>query len=252
MSALNQLEQLYKAYLDVRGLQDSEALSVSDISRKENVTVTFRPRPSTQFVNEFPKTATETDLAQKVWWWRFVGEGTDPGIVFPRAFEGDNFFPELQMGHFLDAMQNSAFFYEFRARYNDRYRWDFGAPWPNCSVEKRAYLECQLPSNYPRKLWVSERPGPVWVALPKLNFALGDKTLLDFVKKQLVKIRKEKGLPHPPPSKGARRRPLSWLSLELMDKKKYLDTVFNDSERKVVHSARRKYLENCKALGLDP
>ncbi len=252
MSALNQLEQLYKAYLDVRGLQDSEALSVSDISRKENVTVTFRPRPSTQFVYEFPEAATAQDLAQKVWWWRFVGESSDPGFVFPRAFQGDDFFPELQMEHFLDAMQDSAFFYEFRARYNDRYQWDFRAPWPNCSVEKRAYLESQLPSKYPRKLWLSERPDTVWVTLPKLNFALGDKTLLAFVKKELVKIRKEKGLSHPPPSKGARRRPLSWQSLELMDKRRYLGTAFNESERKVVHAARKRYLENCRAIGLDP
>jgi len=251
MSALNQLEQFYRAYLDARGLQDSDSLLGPDVQRKEDVKSTFRPRPATQFFNVFPDVATATELAQTVWWWRFAGEDLDPGVVFPRAFEGDNFFPELQMEHFLDAMQDSAFFYEFRARYNDRYQWDFGTPWPNCSIEKRAYLESLLPSKYPRKLWLSERPGKEWVRLT-LNLALGDKTLSAFVKKELVKIRKAMGLPHPPPSKGARRRPLSWLSLELMDKKKYLGTVFNDSERKVVHSARRRYLENCKAVGLDP
>ena len=85
--------------------------------------------------------------------------------------------------------------------------------------------------DVPRKLWVSERPDTVWVALPKLHFALGDQTLLASVKKELVEIRKAKGLPHPPPSKGARRRPLSWQPLELLDQKRYLGLVFNDSER---------------------
>ena len=175
----------------------------------------------------------------------------DPTLLFPCISERDHFFSELQMEHLLDAMQDSAFFYEFRARYGGRYQWDFGAPWPNCSIEKRAFLERKIPSKYPRKIWLSERPGIEWEDLT-LNLALGDKTLLAFVKKELVKIRKAKGIPHPPPSKGARRRPMSWQSLELMDKKRYFGTVFNDSERKIVHSARKRYIESCKALGLDP
>jgi hypothetical protein len=252
MDALNQLERSYKEYRDARNLHDSDAEPGGDIARQEGVNVTFRTRPATQFVNEFPDVATEAELAHTVWWWRFIGIDTDPGIVFPRAFDGDNFFPELQMEYFLDAMQESAFFYEFRARFNRRYKWDFGAPWPNCSVEKRAYLECQIPSMYPRKLWVSERPDTVWVALPKLNFALGDKTLLAYVKQELAKIRKAKGLPHPPPSKGARRRPLSWQPLELLDKKRYLGLVFNDSERNTVKRAHTRYLKTCEAIGLDP
>ncbi len=251
MSALNQLEQLYKSYLDERGKRDSESPSPTGGIHEEGVKVTFTPRPASQFATVFPDTASSAELAQTIWWWRFAGEELDPTLLFPCISEQDHFFSVLQMDHFLDAMQDSAFFYEFRARNEGRYQWDFGAPWPNCSIEKRAFLEHKIPSKYPRKFWLSTRPGREWVDL-RLNLALGDKTLLAFVKKELVKIRETKGLHHPPPSKGARRRPISWQSLELMDRKRYLGTVFNDSERKIVHSARKRYLENCKALGLDP
>jgi hypothetical protein len=205
----------------------------------------------TRFPNRFPEAATLGDLERSVWWWRYAKRGADSAAVFPSPSKTDPFLQKIQLDLFLEGMQESAYFYEFRARYEGRYEWEFGSCWPNCSGQEKRFLDCLQPPDFPRKTHYFQEDSH-WVQFPKFNLQLGDDTLVNYFKELLAVARVNTWNPKPLKGKGARKRELSWLPIELLDRKRYLNLVFNDSERSTVSKANREYKETCEKLGLLP
>jgi hypothetical protein len=242
------LEELFdeKAFSDDLTLNHGDELT-SAIWRNS----LFYANLPTRFPNRFPEESTLVELKTNLWWWRYTKKRADYAAVFPSPPKTDPFLQKIQWDLFLEGMQESAYFYEFRARYDGRYEWEFGSCWPNCDGQEKRFLDCLLPPQFPRKTHYFQEDSN-WVQFPKFNLQLGDDTLVKFFKDLLAVARVNTWNPKPTKGKGARKRELSWLPIELLDKKKYLGLVLNDSERACVSKAKREYKATCEKLGLVP
>ncbi len=205
----------------------------------------------TRFPNKFPGVATLKELKKDIWWWLYAKKRSNYAAVFPSPPNTDPFLQKIQLDLFLDGMVESAYFYEFRARYEGRYEWEFGSCWPNCTGQEKRFLDCLQPPEFPRKTHYFQEDSN-WVQFPKFNLQLGDDTLAKYFKELLKVARVTTWNPKPAKGKGARRRELSWRAIELMDSKRYLRLVYNDSERSCVSDAKREYEATCETLGLLP
>ncbi len=210
-----------------------------------------RPR---DFLAAFPEEAHQQLLVNNVWWWRYAVNPEKCSRVFPPLTEGSAWWPTFMHKIFMDHLEPSAFFYEFRARYKKRYVWDFGRPWILCSDEQRRSLSCLLPSNYPSTLNLHlPRPEDRWSAFfGDYNLLLNDETLIRQFTKELKQKRSDLGLSRPAPGQGVRRRSISWQPIEYMDIRRYGIRVLNESERSALSRARKLYEETCARLRLDP
>ncbi len=164
------------------------------------------------------------ELKTNLWWWRFTKKSADHAAVFPSPPKTDPFLQKIQLDLFLEGMQESAYFYEFGARYEGRYEWEFGSCWPNCSGQEKRFLDCLQPPQFPRKTHYFQEDSN-WLQFPKCNLQLGDDTLVKFFEKLLAVARVNSWNPKPAKGKGARRRGLSWRAIEILDKRKYLKHV---------------------------
>src|SRR4051812_46729697 len=78
------------------------------------------------FLQQFPTrdvvNQDNTVLDSHLWWWRSLVPDSAHQIF---QMDGVPDWPQIMLGLFQDRFQRCAYLYEFRARYDDRYRWDF-------------------------------------------------------------------------------------------------------------------------------
>ncbi|MEI6072534.1 MAG: hypothetical protein WCS31_12130 [Verrucomicrobiae bacterium] len=212
------------------------------------------PHRPEDFPDVFPEAADEELLVNNVWWWRYA----DPEKyvrIFPHWSARLAAYSLKSLLIFQNHLELGAFFYEFRARYNGRYVWDFDRPWIRCSDQQWRSLNCLLPSKYPSTVDLPiTRPIDRWISFPEfnLNLSLNDETLVREFKCEITRKRQELGIARPATGKGVRRRPISWMTIEAMDIQKYKIRPLTDGERSALTKARRSYKESCLRLGLEP
>ena len=215
---------------------------------------TFDNKPqgfAKEFIDKKGAGVTEDVLKQRLWWWRSVTEA-DSHKIFPGA--GSTEDPDA-FTLFIEYQQQSAFYYELRARIGDRYQWDFGHPWILCSREQREYLASLWPTETTPTIWQPSQKGkPGWVEIPArhINLNANDTGLQRQFVDDLARLRKEHRIPRPGPGKGVLRKPVSFLPIELLDRRYYLGEKLGDSQRSQVSNERRDYAHACKAVGIKP
>ena len=155
---------------------------------------------------------------------------------------------------FLNYMEPSALFYEFRARYNGHYKWDFGASWILCSDEQRRMLANLVPPEHPSERYLSvSRPEDCWVEIPdKVNLLLNNANLVRHFLAAVRRERKARGLVAPGKGGGVRRKKRSWVPIEAMDLKHYGIRPLTDSERGQLAKYGAAYKATCRRLKLAP
>jgi hypothetical protein len=212
----------------------------------------FPHRPK-DFVDVFPATATEEKLRQKMWWWRYADE-ENAERIFPPWGEGTNSMTQALLKSFCNYMEPSAFFYEFRARYDGRYKWDFGRPWIRCSDEQRRMLVEVVPSEYPSQFYLPvARPEDCWATISeKINLRVNDETLARQFLSRVAKEREYRGVKAPGKEGGVRRKKMSWAPIEYMDLRHYGVIKDSSSGHSQVSKARRNYEATCASLNLAP
>ncbi|MEI6391411.1 MAG: hypothetical protein WCT12_09920 [Verrucomicrobiota bacterium] len=189
-------------------------------------------------------------LEQGLWWWRHANE-TDWHKIFGGKGNPDD--PDA-FQIFIQYHQRSAFNYELMARITNRYTWAFGLPWILCSQEQREYLTSLYPTDTTSSIWQpphNRKAG--WVEIParEINLKAHDVALMRQFMDEVARLRRQHGIEKPKPGKGVRRKPISFLPIELMDRRYYLHKQLNDSERSQVSKAERAYNAASKAAGID-
>ena len=86
----------------------------------------------------------------------------------------------------------------------------------------------------------------------QINLKANDSVLMQQFLDELARLRKQHGIERPKEGKGVRRKPISFLAIELMDRQYYLALKLNDSERSQVSKANRAYAAACKGAGIQP
>ena len=212
----------------------------------------FTHRPKV-FGDVFPTDASKEALIRKLWWWRYANLA-EAKRIFPPWGKNDRQWTWIMLNVFTNSMELSAWFYEFRARYEGRYQWDFHRPWIRCSDQQRSVLELLVPSDRPSKFYLPvSRPTDCWVEMPgKVNLLLNDKTLADGFLARVREERERRGLSAPKYRGGVRRRKISWVPIESMDLEHYKICKLNGAERGHLSKARKKYEGICKSLNMDP
>lgn len=203
-------------------------------------------------LKSFPKAdttgITEVRLANKLWWWRTAEEDKADAIFHNPKFPG---WTDILLGLYQDYFELSAYYYELRARRNEKYAWGFGHPWVHCSREQRRMLGCLWPNPNPVRNWTpAEADRPEWWGLAGLNFnlKLNNSVLIEQFASELERQRTQVGIEAPATGQGIRRKPISWLPIELMDIRHYQIRTLNDSERSQVSKATRAYERACRGL----
>lgn len=201
-------------------------------------------------LKSFPKAGingiTETRLANQLWWWRKADADGAATIFHHPKFPG---WTEILLGLYRDYFELSAYYYELRARFDGKYAWGFGHPWVYCSREQRRMLGCLWPSPYPVQNWTPAESGkPEWRAVDRLplNLQLNDSVLVEQFASEVKQLRERWQIPAPATGQGVRRKPISWLPIELMDVRHYQIRTLNDSERSQVSKATRAYERACR------
>lgn len=210
------------------------------------------PEVAEEFFAKADIQVTEAVLEQRLWWWK-------------RATEADNFKILCGKGGTEDAVQAfrifteyhqlSAFYYEFRARHDQRYKWDFGKPWILCSREQWDYLASLWPTQTTPTIWQPSQKGKQgWVEIParQINLKANDSVLMQQFLDELARLRKEHGIERPKEGKGVRRKPISFLPIELLDRRYYLGLKLNGSQRSQMSKAEQDYVAACKAADIQP
>lgn len=215
---------------------------------------TFDNKPK-GFTEEFidKKTAgiTEGVLEQRLWWWRSATEADSHKVFRGKGGTKD---PDA-FTLFIEYHQQSAFYYELRARIDDRYHRDFGHPWILCSREQREYLASLWPTETTPTIWHPSQKGkPGWVEIPArhINLNANDSVLQRQFVDDLARLRKQHRIARPRAGKGVRRKPVSFLPIELLDRHYYLGEKLGDSQRSQVSKELRDYADACKAVGIKP
>lgn len=220
--------------------------------RPEHQRAEYRPK---DFPDEFPPEADEKLLKATVWWWRFRTNVDQAKRIFPPETATDNSRTKRMLDKLNNLHEPSAWFYEFRARYADRYQWDFGCPWISCTDEQHKTLSSMIPAEEPAQVAVSlSKPGDSWITLDMfwVNLRLNDEVLARQFFDHVAEARRVRGVKAPGPGRGVRRRPLSWAPLESMDIRHHGIRALTDGERSQLSKARRRYVTLCKRLGLEP
>ena len=207
-----------------------------------------------RFGDSFPDVSakpTADDLTQNIWWWNMAKTG-DCESIFSNKY--GEFFPQLLLQIFKDHYETSAFFYEMRARYAGRYKWDFDCPWARCSLEQWRFLACLVPNKHPARLFLpTNLEDPNWIALEKqFNLKLSDETLNEQFRDEMVALRKRVNIPRPGKGQGTPRREFSWKPIEFLDIQHYKIKPLNESERSHISRAKKAYITTCKVLKIDP
>lgn len=217
----------------------------------EDQTAPHRP---TDFPDVFPAQATEQDLRDHVWWWRYQDTPDRARKIFP-PWEGEQHQSTRVM---LELLRNyhepSAWFYEFRARYKGRYAWDFGRPWIRCTDEQWNTLETLVPSTRPAQVPMGlQRAEDCWVTLEMwVNLRLNDATLVQSFCQRIADARRLQNIKPPGKRGGVRRRKQSWLAIEAMDVQHYRIRALTKGESGQLSKHRARYEEICERLNLKP
>lgn len=212
------------------------------------------PHRSKDFSDEFPEQATKQHLIDHVWWWRYQDNLEQAKKIFP-PWEGET---HQITGVMLNCLRNylepSAWFYEFRARYNGRYEWDFGCPWVRCTDQQMSTLSCLVPSTYPSQFLLDlQRKEDCWVEFQTpFNLRLNDQTLVRDFLARVSKERERRAISPPKRQGGVRRRKLSWMSVEAMDIRHYNLGLLESAERGRLSKDLQRYVKMCQNLGLAP
>ena len=112
-------------------------------------------------------------------------------------------------------------------------------------------LGCLWPNPNPVRNWTpAEADRPEWWGLAGLNFnlKLNNSVLIEQFASELERLRTQVGIEAPATGQGIRRKPISWLPIELMDIRHYQIRTLNDSERSQVSKATRAYERACRGL----
>ncbi len=191
-------------------------------------------------------------LKQGLWWWT---QATEAGSSMIFCGEGKAEDPAQALTLFIEYHQQSAFYYELRARHKERYKWDFGKPWIFCSREQREYLTSLWPTETTPSIWQPSQQGKAgWVQIPgrQINLKANDTLLTQKFLGEVERLRKQHGIERPLPGHGVRRKPISFLPIELLDQKYYLGLKPDGSQRSQVSKELRAYLAACKDVGIEP
>lgn len=194
----------------------------------------------------------ESVLVERLWWWRHANE-SGAARIFPEQHPPKDSARLLRV--FLEHQQLSAYFYELRARYEDRYSWEFAQPWIRCSHEQRDRMRVVCPMKSTPVTWTpSEQGNKNWIKLPDewFNLKANDEALTRQFLGEIKQRRKDLGVSAPAPGQGVRRKEVSFLPIELMDRRHYLRARLNDAERSAVSKARKNYETMCQAVNLVP
>ena len=208
------------------------------------------------------------DLVERVWWWKTamddfkemttamcLGETEKESVknlVVPP-------WPEEAYGRFRDNWERSAFFYEFRARYKERYSWGFfGKPWVKLRVAECGILRCIWPPTHVGKWRLEPKLHPLVLKQMKLKAQMAvtvdqrlpPEKIKELVQEELERLLKAKGLALSGRGSG-RPRMRPWRALQYMDVDHYLGRKFPDNETKL-NEIERDYEEACAKAGIEP
>lgn len=223
-----------------------------EVSRRTGITSAARAwqPPRAQFADSFPDKANEAVLKRRLWWWRYANE-KQCHKIFPRAEELDADYPRLKLQNYEDLLQPSAFFYEFRARYNRRYKHDFGVPWINCSFQDQWCLRELVPDKHPDRYFSpATSKDNHWMVINNVmvNVSLPDSAICESIMLRVATERRKKRIK----KRRIRVVPFSWKAIETMDLARYVKDPMSDSQRALKSRETKFYLENCARLGLEP
>ena len=207
----------------------------------------------------FPKTFPEMTgqvaaafLENRLWWWRKANEAGCAQIFHAAKCPP---WSRILLDLYQDHFERSAYYYELRARYDNRYQWDFGHPWIHCSRQQRRMLDCLWPNNYPAQNWLPSDAGkPAWSRLDGVSFnlQLNDTVLIEQFLAEVERLRRSKAIRKPGVGQGVRRKPLSWRPIELLDIRRYRIRPLNDGERSHVSKVLRDYKAACQKARIEP
>jgi hypothetical protein len=206
--------------------------------------------PIAMFADSFPGKAKEAVLKRHLWWWRYANEKQCQKI-FPRAEELGADYPRLKLQNYEDLLQPSAFFYEFRARYNGRYKYDLGVPWINCSFQDQWCLRELVPDKHPDRYFSpATSKGNHWMVINNVmvNVSLPDSAICESIMLRVAAERRKRRIK----KRRIRVVPFSWRAIETMDLTRYVKDPMSDSQRGLKSRETKFYLENCARLGLEP
>ena len=207
----------------------------------------FEAFPTVEQVNR-----QQSVLVERLWWWRQANEAGAPRIF---ADQNPANGPAKLLRLYLERQQLSAYFYELRARYEDRYSWEFARPWIRCSHEQRDRMRCVWPMKSTPVTWTpSEQGNKNWIKLPdeRFNLEANNEALTRQFLEVVNQRRADLGVAAPGPGQGVLRKPVSFLPIEHMDRRHYLKARLNDAERSAVSKAKRQYEKACQAVNLVP
>jgi len=212
-----------------------------------------RQAPLAPFAESFPATASLSTLQKRVWWWRYARKGSvrrDWRRIFPQPEGAPEDYSDVQRENFRDLLERSAFFYEFRARYNDRYSYEFGVPWINCTWWHKWALRALLVDPGPDQYFTPTPGGNnhwVNVMLP-VNLLSTDASAKRRFASALKRLRAERGI-----KRGhVRTRDFPWMAVETMDLRRYGIDRIEPGGPSALSKARMKYKEECQRLGIAP
>lgn len=204
----------------------------------------------------FPKVdadqVSHADLEENLWWWR-KAKSEKAASIF--RHNGVPSWTEMLFTIYQDHFERSAYYYELRARYDNRYQWDFGHPWIHCSRQQRRMLDCLWPNDYPARKWLPSDAGkPAWSRLDGVSFnlQLNDTVLIEQFLAEVERLRSSKAIRKPGVGQGVRRKPLSWRPIELLDIRRYRIRPLNDGERSHVSKVLRDYKAACQKARIEP
>ncbi len=206
--------------------------------------------PRAAFDDSFPDKATESYLKKHVWWWRFANK-KQCHKLFPRAEELGDDYPQMKLQNYEDLLRPSAFFYEFRARYKERYKYDLGAPWINLSFRDQWCLRELVPDTYPDRYFSpASSQDNHWMVINNVmvNASLPDSAICEFLMLRVAAERRKRRIK----KRRIRVTPFSWKAIEAMDLKRYKLGPLTCSWRGLKSRGTKFYEETCTRLGLKP
>ena len=206
--------------------------------------------PRAAFDDSFPDKATESYLKKHVWWWSFADK-KQCHKLFPRAEELGDDYPQVKLQNYEDLLRPSAFFYEFRARYKERYKYDLGAPWINLSFRDQWCLRELVPDKYPDRYFSpASSQNNHWMVINNVmvNASLPDSAICEFLMLRVAAERRKRRIK----KRRIRVTPFSWKAIEAMDLKRYKLGPLTCSWRGLKSRGTKFYEETCTRLGLKP
>ena len=112
-----------------------------------------------------------------------------------------------------------------------------------------------LPARPPPALWLPSQKGQAnWVNLRNMlfNLEMNDSVLAEQFLGEIERLRKIRKIGAPKKGAGVRRKLVSFLPIELMDRSFFLKTKLDGSQRSQVSKAQQSYVARCKELKLAP